>query len=103
MHNIKERIHRKLDIAKIHNNDKKIHRSIDSVFRFSHLLQAVNDGSCEFIGCCVATKILCLGLAGFQHMVNGTVDLLAVVSQVDVAQHFRGAKQHCSWVGNVLA
>jgi hypothetical protein len=68
-----------------------------------NLFQAVNDSSCEFIGCCVSSDVLCLDLSCFQDIVNGIVDLLTVVIQVDVAQHFRGAKQHCSWIGDILA
>lgn len=71
--------------------------------RVTNLLQVVDDGFRELVGGGVASEILCLDFAGLQHVLNGTVDLLAVVKQVDVAQHFRGAEQHGSWIGDVLA
>jgi hypothetical protein len=63
----------------------------------------VDDSSGEFIGCRVSAKILCLDLSGFQHVVNGIVDLRAVVCQVNVTQHFRCTEEHGSWISNVLA
>ena len=75
----------------IHNKRKeKLTRLLLCAVRA--LFQAVDDSSCEFVSGCVTTEILCLDLAGFQNILNGTVNLFAVVKQVDVTQHFRGAK-----------
>lgn len=63
----------------------------------------MDDGAGELVGGGVATQVLGADLAGLQDIVDGTVDLLAVVRQIDVAQHFRCAEQHGRWVGNVLA
>jgi hypothetical protein len=87
-----------VDTAKIH--EKELTRKL---LRAPALLQVVDDGFGELVGGGVASEILCLDFAGLQHVLNGTVDLLAVVEQVDVAQHFRGAEQHGSWISDVLA
>lgn len=63
----------------------------------------MDDGACELIGGGVAAEILCSDFAGFQYKVNGIVDLLAVVKQVDVTQHLRCAQKHGTWIGDVLA
>lgn len=76
------------DIAKIHNNEKRFIVTDDSSSIDLSLLQVVNDGSCELVSCCVTTKILCLNFSSFQHVVDGTVDLKTIVSQVNVTQHF---------------
>lgn len=67
------------------------------------LLKVVDDSSGELVSGGIAAEILGADLAGLQDVVNGTVDLLAVVSQVDVTQHLRGTQEHGSWIGNVLA
>lgn len=51
------------------------------------LLQVMNDGSGELVSGSVAAEILCADLASLQDVVNGIVDLSAVVEQVDVTQH----------------
>lgn len=48
----------------------------------------MDDGAGELVGGGVATQVLGADLAGLQDVVNGTVDLLAVMRQIDVAQHF---------------
>lgn len=63
----------------------------------------MDDGPGELVGRCVAAEILRADLSGLQHVVNGIVDLLAVVKQVDVTQHLRGAEKHRARVGDVLA
>lgn len=67
------------------------------------LLQVVDNGACELIGGGVAAEILSSNLAGLQNKVNGIVNLLAVVKQVDVTQHLRCAQEHGTWIGDVLA
>lgn len=63
----------------------------------------MNNSAGELVGCGVATQVLGADLAGLQDVVNGTVDLLAVMRQIDVAQHFRCAQEHSRRVGDVLA
>lgn len=67
------------------------------------LLNVVDDGSGELVGGCVASEILCADFPIFQHIVNGLIDLMTVVKQVDVAQHLGSAEKHGRWVGDVLA
>lgn len=49
-----------------------------------NVLQVVDNGACELVGRCIAVEILCADFAGFQHLVDGSIDLLTVTSQVDV-------------------
>lgn len=73
------------------------------VERFVEALQAVDDSAGELVGGGVAAQVLGANLAGLQDVVDGAVDLLAVMRQIDVAQHFRCAQEHSRWVGDVLA
>lgn len=63
----------------------------------------MDDGSCELVGGGITAQILGADLSSLQDVVNGTVNLLAVVGQVDMTQHLRGTQKHGSWIGDILA
>lgn len=62
----------------------------------------MDDGTGELVGGGVSAQIFGADLAGLQDVVNGTVDLQAVVLQINVTKHLRGAQEHRRWIGDVL-
>lgn len=63
----------------------------------------MDDGGGKLVGGGLAAQILGADLAGLEHVLHGLEDHLAVVQQVDVAQHLGRAEQDRARVGDVLA
>ena len=67
------------------------------------LVQVGDDGLREVGGARVAAQISGLNLAILDHLLNGALNSLRLVAQVDVLQHSGRTQQHGRWIRDVLA
>lgn len=66
-------------------------------------MQVRNNGEGELVGRGLATQVLSTHLSLRQHRVHRIHDLVTVIVQVHVTQHFGGTEQHRGRIGHVLA